>query len=132
MQPMLSDRKRILIVDDDPSTLAVLSGLAASSGYAVSTTTSAREFLTAFDFDAPDAAMLDVVMPEEDCFQIIRALAIRGFKGPVIILTSYGPSILKPACDYGRALQINVVEGLPKPIDVDRLRSVLWRSRGKH
>lgn len=124
--------KRLLMVDDDPAALALLGDVATSSGYAVQSTLSAREFLKAFDFDEPHTVLLDVVMPDDDCFPIMRALAMRGYGRPVIVVTAFGPNMLVPACDYGRALRLNVVDGLLKPIDVFRLRTVLHHTITRH
>lgn len=80
---------RILVVDDDPSTLNVLEKRLAMQGFAVTTATNGIEALERFRSADPDAVVLDVMMPELDGFAVLeRIRAVSGV--PVILLTALG------------------------------------------
>jgi OmpR family response regulator RpaB len=80
---------RILVVEDDPSTLNVLEKRLAMQGFAVTTATNGIEALERFRSADPDAVVLDVMMPELDGFAVLeRIRAVSGV--PVILLTALG------------------------------------------
>jgi len=80
---------RILVVDDDPSTLTVLARRLAIQGFAVTTATNGIEALERFRSADPDAVVLDVMMPELDGFAVLeRIRAVSGV--PIILLTALG------------------------------------------
>lgn len=82
----------ILIVDDYPVTLRVLSTQLRKYGYDVLTAGSAREALACLA-DAPaDLAILDIAMPEVDGLMLLRQLRsdARYRDMPAIMLTASG------------------------------------------
>jgi DNA-binding NtrC family response regulator len=56
-------KPRILIVDDDPGTLASLSRAFALEGYSCETASSAKTALEILSGESADAVLSDVVMP---------------------------------------------------------------------
>lgn len=67
------DRK-ILVVDDDPTSLLLMRAALRKSGFGVTTATSGAEALRLFPLDAFDMVMLDVSMPEMSGFEVCVAL----------------------------------------------------------
>jgi DNA-binding response OmpR family regulator len=59
---------RILVVDDDPTTLTLLQQVLRSDGYEVEAATSGEEALLYFQSAIPDLVLLDVIMPGIDGF----------------------------------------------------------------
>jgi DNA-binding NarL/FixJ family response regulator len=84
--------KRVLIVDDDPVSLKILSRHLTQHGYRVYTGTSGQEGLSVFSQELPDVIVSDVMMPEMDGFEFCRQL--RQLRGgelvPFIFLSSRG------------------------------------------
>ncbi|MCB1535191.1 MAG: response regulator, partial [Rhodoblastus sp.] len=62
----MSDRKRILIVDDEPQIQRFLKPALVAGGYAVAQATSGREALRQIDEFQPDAIVLDLGLPDMD------------------------------------------------------------------
>jgi twitching motility two-component system response regulator PilH len=81
---------RILIVDDSPTDLRVLSGMLERHGHVVSVASSADEGLERARSEHPDLILMDVIMPGMNGFQATRALArdpqTAGI--PIIIVTT--------------------------------------------
>src|ERR1700733_2982135 len=80
--PTLSDggtkyqapRARVLIVDDTPSNLTLLSDLLLERGYEVAVATNGPRALALAEAKIPDVIMLDVTMPEMSGYDVSRAL----------------------------------------------------------
>jgi two-component system, OmpR family, response regulator len=67
--------KRILVIDDDPDLLAVVSlALTALGGFDVLTCASSRDALDMAEREDPDLILLDIMMPDVDGFGVLRAL----------------------------------------------------------
>ncbi len=84
--------KRILVVDDDPVSLKVLSRHLSQHGYRVCTGSSGIEGLRLFVRETPDVVVSDVMMPEMDGFEFCRQLRQQrgGELVPFIFLSSKG------------------------------------------
>jgi DNA-binding response OmpR family regulator len=68
------DRYRVLVVDDDGTTLEFLQTLLARNGWNVRTVSETAAIRTAIDAHAPDVVLLDVMLPGGNGFDICRAL----------------------------------------------------------
>ncbi len=80
----------ILIVDDSPTEVMVLSDILRKGGHRVSTASSAVEGITLAQDQRPDLILMDVVMPEMNGFQATRSLSRdpQTAEIPVIIVTN--------------------------------------------
>ncbi|MFO1191962.1 MAG: adenylate/guanylate cyclase domain-containing protein [Rhodoferax sp.] len=109
---MASDRATILIVDDMPDNLALVSGLL-TPDYHVKVAISGAKALQICHPHAPDLILLDIMMPEMDGFEVLRRLradpATAGI--PVIFLTA-----LADARDEERGFALGAVDYITKPI----------------
>jgi len=108
-------RMKILVIDDEPSNVALLEGMLADSGYtrvkSVTDSRLAMEACVSFD---PDLVLLDLMMPHVDGFAIlesIRAAAAETFL-PVVVLTADANEATKL-----RALRAGATDFLLKPFD---------------
>jgi len=78
---------RILVVDDSPTTRAILRKVLAAAGYAVQTATDGSDALNRLRTHGVDMVVSDVVMPRMDGFQLTHE--IKSKHGlPVILVTS--------------------------------------------
>jgi putative two-component system response regulator len=103
----------ILIVDDTPENLAVLSGLL-SPQYRVRAVSSGRRALQiAAGQPPPDLILLDVMMPEMDGYSVIAELRANPASAdiPVIFVTA-----LERSDDEERGLALGAVDYITKPI----------------
>jgi DNA-binding NtrC family response regulator len=109
-------KPRLLIVDDDPGTLASLSRAFALEGYETITANSAAAALGRLDRESVDGILSDVVMPEMDGLQFLEALRDRATQAPVILMS--GQANLDMAV---RATRLGALDFVEKPISLDRL-----------
>ncbi|MDY7022970.1 MAG: response regulator, partial [Cyanobacteriota bacterium] len=80
----------ILIVDDLPTNLAVISEILAAVGYDVAISTSGKRALKQLELRIPDLILLDIKMPDMDGFEVCEKLKAnpRTQKIPVIFITA--------------------------------------------
>jgi len=80
----------ILVVEDNESAIIQLSEILLSNGYRVQVAHNGQEALVQIEQTLPDAMILDLMMPEVDGFEVLKA--IRGMERtsqlPVLILTA--------------------------------------------
>ena len=65
---------RILIVDDEPALQSMVGEILAQAGYATAAALSCRQALEQFRTFAPDAVLLDVMLPDGDGFTLLGQL----------------------------------------------------------
>src|SRR5262249_60743407 len=85
-----SDRKLVLIVDDTPTNIAVVSGVLKDSFRTKVATNGEKALAIANDADKPDLILLDVTMAGMGGFEVCRRLKGNKSTGdiPVIFLTA--------------------------------------------
>jgi len=66
--------KRILIVDDDPTVIKVLTLLLVAHGYLVLTASNGEDLMAKLSAFKPDAILMDVLMPGMDGVQLAERL----------------------------------------------------------
>ncbi|RVU17666.1 HAMP domain-containing protein [Streptomyces antnestii] len=121
---VLADR-RILIVDDDIRNVFALTHVLGRVGITVKYAENGREGLEVLD-RTPDVSLvlMDIMMPEMDGYEMIAAMrrTPRFANLPVIALTAKA----MPG-DREKALESGADDYIPKPVDVDRLLTVICR-----
>ena len=82
--------KKILVIDDEPGFLELLTGILTDKGYAVSSAADGRQAITRVNQDIPDLMILDIKMPHMSGYDVCRILrGIERFKDiPIIMLTA--------------------------------------------
>lgn len=119
------NNKPILLVDDDPHVLEVLSLYLKKEEYPVVITYNGREALEKFNEVDPRLVVLDVMMPEMDGIEVCRR--IRAVKAtPIIMLTAKSEDI-----DKILGLELGADDYITKPFNprevVARIKAVLRR-----
>ncbi|EME20978.1 response regulator transcription factor [Rhodococcus triatomae] len=79
---------KILIVDDEPNIVELLSVSLRFQGFDVDTASTGAEGLDKAKSFRPDALILDVMMPGMDGFGLLRRLRADGIDAPVLFLTA--------------------------------------------
>lgn len=82
------DRRRILVVDDDPRVLEALRRALTLKGFSVAVAEGGEEALGHLALGAPDVVVLDVLMPDVDGIEVCRRLRQAGDRTPVLMLTA--------------------------------------------
>jgi FixJ family two-component response regulator len=109
-------KPRILIVDDDPGTLASLSRAFALEGYTALTASSGARALERLADEPVDAVLSDVVMPEMDGLDFLARLKERAPEVPVILMS--GQASVETAV---KATRMGALDFVEKPVGLDRL-----------
>jgi signal transduction histidine kinase len=112
----------VLIVDDEPRVLEVVSAYLRCDGHSVSTAASGREGLEKFRRDQFDLVVLDRVMPEMSGDQTARFIKQVNERIPVIMLTGFGALI---EVSGSQPAAVDVV--LNKPVTLDALRKTIGK-----
>lgn len=126
----VADMDDILIVDDEPSVVEVVSLYLKREGFDVRQALDGRTALAALDVKTPDLIVLDVMLPEVDGLEILRRLR-RDPDGnvPVILLTARGQEI-----DRIYGFELGADDYVTKPFSpielVARVKAVLRRAKG--
>lgn len=109
-----SNFQQILIVDDTPENLNLLSEILSSQGYKVHLAPSGKLALKFLEFNLPDLILLDIMMPQLDGYQVCRAIKTceRTQDIPIIFL-----SALQEVLDKVRAFSLGAVDYITKPFE---------------
>ena len=78
----------ILVVDDDPNILDVVSELLDMEGYRVATAANGAEALQFVETQHPSLVLLDMRMPVLDGWGFAKELRARGVKLPILVMTA--------------------------------------------
>jgi DNA-binding response OmpR family regulator len=118
---MVSDTQekgRVLIVDDEPNALDILSRLLTREGYICRTADSGQGGLDLLAAEPFDVIVLDVMMPNMDGLQVCERLrANEAFRAiPVILLTAKDDMETR-----SRGMALGVSEYLTKPLNKHEL-----------
>lgn len=118
----------ILVVDDEPSIVEVVSLYLERSGYTVRTAQDGQTALREMAAELPDLVILDLMLPKVDGMEITRRLRAEG-RTPIIMLTSR-----KEESDRILGLEMGADDYVVKPFSpmelVSRVRAVLRRTQG--
>lgn len=123
----MEEKKKILVVDDDPGIRDSLFAFLSRSGFEVTRAQDGQYALDALPQTRPDLIILDVMMPRLDGRETLRRLRREGSWLPVILLTQVGE-----ATERAMALEEGADDYINKPFEphelVARIRAVLRRT----
>ncbi|MGF1491084.1 MAG: putative bifunctional diguanylate cyclase/phosphodiesterase [Microcoleaceae cyanobacterium] len=108
----LTESADILIVDDQPTNLRLLTRVLSRGGFAVRQAISGKMALQAINAQSPDLIMLDIMMPEMNGYQVCEILKANPITAniPVIFL-----SALNDVFDKVKAFSVGAVDYISKP-----------------
>jgi signal transduction histidine kinase len=112
----------VLLVDDEPRVLEVVSAYLRFDGHSVSTAASGREGLEKFRHNRFDLVVLDRVMPEMSGDQTARFIKQLNPDVPVIMLTGFG-ALIEVTGSQPAAVDVVV----SKPVTLDALRQTIGK-----
>ena len=119
---------RILLADDDRAIRESLARALVLEGYDVIQAPDGAAALNLIETSQPDAAILDVMMPNVDGLTVCRVLRAERNRIPVLMLTARTETP-----DRVAGLDAGADDYLPKPFDLDellaRMRALLRRAR---
>jgi len=116
----------VLVVEDSPDTLLLLSTIFRREGANVTTASSSAEALSRAVANRPHIIVSDIGMPDVDGYQLLEQLRLLpGLSDvPAIAVSGYASEE-----DRERALAVGYLALVPKPIDVDLLFNLINDSK---
>ena len=123
---MTQQKRKVLIVDDDPRLRELLLRYLGEQGFAVQAAPNGQFMDKLVNRELFDMIVLDLMMPQEDGLSICRRLRAAGNTTPIIMLTAKGEEV-----DRIVGLEMGADDYLPKPFNprelVARINAVLRR-----
>ena len=119
----MSIQSKILIADDDASIRLVLSQAFSRLGYQVRATSNASTLLKWVTDGEGDLVITDVVMPDENVFDVLPRIRKQRPRLPVIVMSAQNTLLTAV-----NAAEIGAYEYVPKPFDLDDMTAAAKRA----
>lgn len=117
--------KRVLIIDDDMQWSALVRSAGEDLGLEVQCAHSKPRFMELYDASCPELVVLDIVLQDTDCFEVLNFLAERKTTCPIIVISGYDEKYGNTAEAYAKALNLNYFARLAKPMRLVELEQAL-------
>jgi DNA-binding response OmpR family regulator len=106
--------RRVLLVEDEASLRRVIARNLTGRGLQVSEAGSAAEAVRAATTDSPDLLLLDINLPDQTGWEVLRELKRRGLEVPTIVVSAVRVS-------QSRLEEFHPLAYLPKPFPIEAL-----------
>jgi len=120
---MMTDKKQILLVDDDPDFVEAVRVIVESGGYDVQVAYDGQEGLEAVAENKPDLIVLDVMMPvmngHEACAKLKGDETTKEI--PIILLTAVADRVTTSTYTHRDMLESEAEDYMPKPVEPQEL-----------
>ncbi len=116
----MSEKKRVLVVDDEVNIRRILQAALDKVGYHTLIAENGETALNLLRSEAVDCVLTDVTMPGIDGYELQRAVRANWPNVPVVIMTAYGtiPQAVQSIRD-------GAFEYITKPFDLDAVKKVI-------
>jgi two-component system OmpR family response regulator len=118
---------RVLVVDDEPNIVDVISMALRYEGFAVAAAASGAEAIARVEDFRPHLVILDIMLPDMEGFDVAERLTARRVEVPIIFLTARDAT-----ADKVRGLTIGGDDYVTKPFSLEelvaRIRTILRRT----
>ncbi|NEP83185.1 MAG: response regulator, partial [Okeania sp. SIO3B3] len=108
----------ILVVDDQPNNLRILSKILSKKGYKVREASSGKMALIAIQSQVPDLILLDIMMPQIDGYQVCQQLKANPKTKDISIIFV---SALNGSVDKIKAFSVGGEDYITKPLQIEEL-----------
>jgi len=123
----MSEKKYILIIDDDPDFLEATGRILSESGYEIITAASGKEGLDKFSEKEPDLVLCDMMMEGyETGAKVTMKIRENNIDVPIYLISSMGNEIEK----YRKIDLLGFNGSFQKPVDPDELISTIEKALG--
>lgn len=125
----MSEKKTILIVDDEPDFCSIVQGQLEKEGFEVEIAYNGIEGLEKVRANPPDAIVLDVMMPEMDGYEVCRKLkADEKFADiPIILLTAVASHVTSTRYSHRDGMSTEADDYIAKPASAEEIMESIKR-----
>ncbi len=125
----MSEKKRVLVVDDEPDFAAIVQTNLEKEGFEVEVAYNGVEGLEKVHADPPDAIILDIMMPEMDGYAVCKALKSdeKCADIPVILLTAVASHVTTTRYSHADGLSTEADDYIAKPASAEEITESIKR-----
>ena len=125
----MSEKKRILVVDDEPDFCSIVQSQLEKEGFEVEIAYNGIEGLEKVRANPPDAIVLDIMMPEMDGYQVCKKLkADEKFTDiPVILLTAVASHVTSTRYSHADGMSTEADDYIAKPASAEEITESIKR-----
>ena len=119
----MGEKKRILVVDDEPDFASIVQANLEKEGFEVEVAYDGVEGLEKVKANPPDAVVLDVMMPEKDGYQMCSELKAddKYANIPVLMLTAVADRVTSTRYSHYDGMSMEADDYLPKPASAEEI-----------
>jgi two-component system alkaline phosphatase synthesis response regulator PhoP len=119
----MSEKKRILVVDDEPDFAGIVQQNLEKEGFEVEVAYDGEEGLEKVQANPPDAIVLDVMMPGKDGYQVCSELKAddRYADIPIILLTAVASHVTSTRYSHRDGMSTEADDYLAKPASAEQI-----------
>ena len=125
----MTEKKRILVVDDEPDFAAIVRENLEREGFEVEVAYDGVEGLEKVRANPPDAIVLDVMMPEKDGYTVCSELKEDAQYAdiPILLLTAVASHVTSTRYSHYDGMSMEADDYLPKPASADQITESIKR-----
>jgi two-component system alkaline phosphatase synthesis response regulator PhoP len=119
----MTDKKRILVVDDEPDFCSIVQGQLEKEGFDVELAYNGVEGMEKVQANPPDAIVLDVMMPEKDGYEMCKELKADGnlCDIPVLLLTAVASHVTSTRYSHADGMSTEADDYIAKPASAEAI-----------
>jgi two-component system alkaline phosphatase synthesis response regulator PhoP len=119
----MAEKKRILVVDDEPDFALLVQGNLQKEGFDVDVAYNGVEGLEKIKQNPPDAIVLDVMMPEKDGYEVCAELKKddRFADIAILMLTAVADHVTSTRYSHFDGMSMEADDYLPKPASAEEI-----------
>ena len=123
----MTDKKRILVVDDEPDFALLVQGNLQKEGFDVDVAYNGVEGLEKIKQNLPDAVVLDVMMPEMDGYEVCAEIKKddRLSEIAILMLTAVADHVTSTRYSHFDGMSMEADDYLPKPASAEEITDSL-------
>ncbi|MEJ2096084.1 MAG: response regulator [Deltaproteobacteria bacterium] len=128
----MTDKKRILVVDDEPDFCSIVQGQLEKEGFDVELAYNGVEGMEKIQANPPDAIVLDVMMPEKDGYEVCKELKADASlcNIPVLLLTAVASHVTSTRYSHADGMSTEADDYIAKPASAEQISQSLRRMLG--
>ncbi len=118
---MKTTSKKILLIEDDPTTLLILNSVLESEGFVVQQARNGLQGIDLYNENVPDLVITDLNMPEASGLDVIIHIRLNLKKRtPIVVLSAIGQEKM-----VMRAFELGATDFQNKPLQLDKMLGIV-------